>query len=137
MEITIITGLRQGDILSLQRHQLQEDGIRVTPPKTKDRTGRRQICERTTALRAAVQQALGLPRRIATTWVIANRHGQPYTRNGFKAMFGKMMNKAMADGLLTEWFTFHDLRAKAASEAEDGLWLLSHQSPTTTRRATS
>lgn len=134
MEIAITTGLRQGDILSLQRHQLQDDGIHVTPAKTKDRTGRKQIFEWTPGLRAAVQQALGLPRRLATTWVVANRHGQPYTRSGFKAMFGKMMNAAIADGLLTERFTFHDLRAKAGSEAEDGMRLLGHQSPATTRR---
>ncbi|RYU56352.1 integrase [Methylolobus aquaticus] len=134
MEVAIITGMRQGDILSLQRHQLQDDGIHVTPAKTKDRTGRKQIFEWTPGLRAAINQALALPRRLATTWVIANTHGQPYTRNGFKAMFGKLMTKALEDGLLQERFTFHDLRAKAGSEAEDGMRLLGHQSPATTRR---
>lgn len=134
MEIAIITGLRQGDILNLQRHQLQDDGIHVTPAKTKERTGRKQIFEWTPALRAAVQQALDRPRRLATTWVMANRNGQRYTRNGFKAMFGKLMDKAIREGVLTERFTFHDLRAKAGSEATDGMRLLGHQSPATTRR---
>lgn len=45
------------------------------------------------------------------------------------------MNKALEEGLIKERFTFHDLRAKAGSDAEENAQkLLGHASAVTTKR---
>jgi integrase len=61
--------------------------------------------------------------------------GAPYSARGFSAMWQRLMTKHVAKG--GEHFTFHDLRAKAASDkgsAEDAAALLGHASTDTTRR---
>jgi len=50
-----------------------------------------------------------------------------YTKSGFRSNWHKLLVKATTPGpsgeppVLAEWFTFHDLRAKRASDAEDVL----------------
>lgn len=44
------------------------------------------------------------------------------------------MDRAIADGVIANRFTFHDVRAKAGSEHHDATELLGHQSSATTRR---
>lgn len=134
MEVALLTGMRQADILGLQRHQILPDGIHVTPAKTKSRTGRKQIFLWTPGLRDAIDRAVALPRTVSTFWVFANSRGQRYTASGFQTAWQRLMARAIESGALTERFTFHDLRAKAGSESSDGTRLLGHQNPATTRR---
>ncbi|MGE5319651.1 MAG: tyrosine-type recombinase/integrase [Hyphomicrobiaceae bacterium] len=130
MEIAVITGMRQGDILALKRSDLTEAGIPVTQAKT----GKKQIFEWTADLRAAVDQALGIERSIVSMWVFATTTGRRYSGSGFQTAWQRLMNHAIEQQIIRERFTFHDLRAKAGSEAEDGTRLLGHQNPATTRR---
>jgi integrase len=44
------------------------------------------------------------------------RKNQPYTESGFKSMWNKLMHKALAAGIITQRFTFHDLRAYYATQ---------------------
>jgi integrase len=44
------------------------------------------------------------------------------------------MRKTLDEGVMAERFTFHDLRAKAGSEAENPTELLGHDDPRTTNR---
>jgi integrase len=48
-------------------------------------------------------------------------------------MWQRLMRRALEKGL-RERFTFHDLRAKAASAAENATDLLAHDDPRTTNR---
>ncbi len=54
----------------------------------------------------------------------SGRRGKPYTANGFETQWQRAMGRATKPGkkdeppLLVERFTFHDLRAKSASDAE-------------------
>ena len=41
----------------------------------------------------------------------APRTGNPYSQSGFKTMWGRLMDAALAAGVIEERFTFHDLRA--------------------------
>jgi len=41
----------------------------------------------------------------------APRTGNPYSESGFKAMWNRLMVKALAEEVIVERFTFHDLRA--------------------------
>lgn len=131
MEIAVVTGMRQGDILALKRSDLTEAGI----PVIQNKTGKKQIFEWTPALRAAIDQVLGIERPISNfVWIFATSAGHHYSASGFQTAWQRLMNAAIEQGVIQERFTFHDLRAKAGSDAEDGTRLLGHQSPATTNR---
>lgn len=130
MEIAVITGMRQGDILALKRADLSEAGVQIVQAKTR----KKQIFEWTPALRAAVELATGIERSISSMWIFATTTGRRYSSSGFQTAWQRLMDKAIADGVIANRFTFHDLRAKAGSEHHDATRLLGHQSPATTRR---
>lgn len=132
MEIAATTGMRQGDILKLKYTDLTENGV----PVTQNKTGKKQIFEWTPALKEAIQSAKQHPRHAdSLIYIIANERGQQYTSEGFKCNWQRLMNKALEAGVINERFTFHDLRAKAGSDAEDNAQkLLGHASATTTKR---
>lgn len=132
MEIAATTGMRQGDILKLKYTDLTENGV----PVTQNKTGKKQIFEWTPALKEAIQSAKQHPRHAdSLIYIIANERGQQYTSEGFKCNWQRLMNKALETGVINERFTFHDLRAKAGSDAEDNAQKLSgHASATTTKR---
>jgi integrase len=132
MEIAATTGMRQGDILKLKYNDLTENGV----PVTQNKTGKKQIFEWTPALKEAIQSANQHPRHAdSLIYIIANERGQQYTSEGFKCNWQRLMNKALETGVINERFTFHDLRAKAGSDAEDNAQkLLGHASATTTKR---
>lgn len=114
MEIAYRCAARQQDVLALLRQQLLPEGVYIKQGKT----GKQQIKAWTQELRAAVDLAIQQPSKIATTWVIHNRDGQRYTRGGFSAMWKRLIIKAVADGIISEPFTFHDLKRKGISDFE-------------------
>lgn len=132
MVLAALTGLRQGDVLALRWSAVSAEGITVEQRKT----GRRLLFQWTPDLRAAVSacEALhgDLGRGPGRTLVVGERSRERYTSEGFKSVWQRTMNRAMAAGL-TERFTFHDIRAKAGSEAEDER-LLGHVSTAELRR---
>lgn len=130
MEIAVITGMRQADILALSIADMREEGIPIVQAKTR----KKQLFEWTPALRAAVDKARNIERPIQSFYLFSTGTGRHITSSGFQTAWQRLMNKAVAEGHIQERFTFHDLRAKAGSEAVDGTKLLGHQSPATTRR---
>ena len=133
MELAYITGLRQGDILSLRLQNVTEQGLRVVVGKTRSRTGRALLFEWTKALREAVEAAKQLRHGVRSMYLICTRTGQRYSSSGFQAMWRRTMGKAIEEKRLAERFTFHDLRAKAGSDSEDD-GLLGHEDSRTLRR---
>lgn len=132
MEIAVITGMRQGDILKLRYSDLNDTGISLVQGKT----GKKQIFEWTPALKEALKSARD-QKRVADSAVhiIANERGQAYTSNGFKSNWQRLMNKAIETGAIQNRFTFHDLRAKAGSDAVGNAQeLLGHASAATTKK---
>ena len=130
MEIAVITGMRQGDILNLKLLDIQEDGIHLTANKT----GKKQIINWTTDLKKVVKECKKLSKVSSHTHLICNQKGKAYTSSGFKTMWQKAMNSAIEKKVIHERFTFRDLRPKAASDHTDGTKLLDHSDPKTTKK---
>lgn len=129
MDMALLTGLREGDILRLKRSDVTDEGLLVKPSKR----GKPLLFERTSELEAAIERAKTLPSEIASVFLIHNLQGQPYTTDGFRAIWQRYMNKALKNKNIKERFTFHDLRAKSGSDHESGAQL-GHQDPRTTNR---
>lgn len=133
MDLAVLTGLRPGDLLSLTRANLTEDGIEITTSKT----GKTLLIEWSEALRDVVRRAQALPPHVRQA-LICNKQGRPYTVDGFNTIFYRAMTKALNDdgNPLIERFQFRDLRAKSASDdtAELASKRLGHASPAITER---
>lgn len=106
-----LTGLRSGDMLKIRLSDLTPEGLQVTQAKT----GKKLVYEWTPELRAAVDQALRLPRTVRGLYLFCTQLGQPYTAFGFRSMWQRAMKKAVALGV--ERFTEHDIRAKVVTDA--------------------
>ena len=74
--------------------------------------------------------------RAGSTYVFCNRGGNPYTSRGFMANWGKWMAEAVAAGIVSRRFTFHDLRAYYVTlhRTERGNLPELHKNPATTAR---
>ncbi len=123
IELKMLTGLRQGDMLRLGLFNIRDDGLFVETGKR----GKRLLFQWTPALRCAVDTCRGLRRKPSESRLF------PITVSGLKSAWARAMNKYEGDG-----FAENDLRAKVASEAIDlGLdatSMLGHSSDAVTRR---
>ncbi|WP_018949000.1 tyrosine-type recombinase/integrase [Thioalkalivibrio sp. ALMg11] len=130
MDLAYATGLRQSDILNLKWNDWSEDvGLTVLTGKTK----KSLVFEPTPALRTIMASLKALPSKVSPMWVVHKRDGSPFTGDGFRAPWQRYMRKAIEEGVLTERFTFNDIRAKAASDGDDDR-LLGHENPATLHR---
>lgn len=113
MMLAYLTGMRQGDLLSLRLTDAQEDGLHWTEGKTQ----RPRLVLWSDDLRFHVERCKA---RSRTDRLLTGLRGQPYSSSGFQTAWQRLMRG------LDSRFTFHDIRAKAASDHEDGRALLSH-----------
>lgn len=129
MRLARLTGQRESDLLRLRHADLLKDGIAFTQGKT----GKKLIVTWTKALRAAERFCKSLPGPTSLTgrWLIHKADGEKYTTSGFQTAWQKLMRRIQEEKL--ERFTFHDLRAKAASDSDDGK-MLGHADAATLRR---
>jgi integrase len=130
--------------------QLTDDGIVFTIGKSKRRhprhgkiveTSKRVILEWSPELRTVIERLKKLAPQIRPT-LLCNLLGKPFTSDGFRSNWHRLMTNAMTPGdkgeppALTERFTFHDLRAKSASDDELDVATerLAHDDPRTTQK---
>jgi integrase len=132
-EFAAYSGSRRVEFLRLTRHQIdrQRGVIRVQRGKQRHAVVWEEI--------AIGEQMADLLDRLdvgACEWVFRNRHGNPYTEAGFKAMWSKLLAKALEEKTISRRFTFHDLRAFYATthKAERGTLPDLHKNPATTAR---
>lgn len=127
MEISYCCAARVGDVLKLQAHQLQQDGIYIQQGKT----GKAQIKAWSPRLQAAINTAKSFQVTRSVSQVIANEQGQPLTYAAFRARWLKA--KALAQEAhpnLNFEFTFHDIKAKSISDWDgDKRRFSGHKSP--------
>lgn len=132
MDFAYITALRKGDILNLRLDQITEEGIWIKQSKT----GSKQLYEWTHGLHEVVNKAKSLKRPIRGLYLFCTRQGQPYSDTGFKAMWNRVQVKWAKQGGTR--FTFHDIRAKALTDAKalglDAQTLAGHTSSSMTER---
>lgn len=120
MEIAYLCAARQADVLEMQKSQLLDDGIFIRQGKT----GKKQIKGWSERLQAAIEMAGTLPISdgITSVYVIHQRSGAKYSRDGFNSRWTRAREEAAEKfpHLLFD-FTFHDLKAKGISDLEGTL----------------
>jgi integrase len=116
MDLALLTGQRQGDLLSLPWKNVTDEGILFRQGKT----GKRLLVSLSPSLQAVLEAARQMiPKMDIGGYVLRTRQGRPYTSEGFRAMWQRTMVRAQKRGLIAERFTFHDLRAKSVSDTTD------------------
>ncbi len=113
MDLALLTGLRRGDLLSLTRDHLTEEGILIKTGKS----GKALIIEYSSDLRNVLDRAKKIHPQVPGKYIIRTQSGTAYSPSGFSANWKRLMRKAVKTGI--ESFTFHDLRAKSASDTAD------------------
>jgi integrase len=114
MDLALLTGQRQGDLLTLPLKNVSADGILFKQGKT----GKRLLVGMSPSLQAVLDRASKLlPQNLWGTVVRTGKAGgRPYTSEGFRALWQRVMNRAVREKLIEERFTFHDIRAKCVSD---------------------
>jgi site-specific recombinase XerD len=111
MEFAYLTSQRIGDILDVEENDMTSEGIRFIQNKGKEHL----IVEWSDALTACVNRMRGLS-EVRSLYLFCRRDGQRYTSNGFKAIWQRVMAKALEENVIQERFTFHDIRKKSCSD---------------------
>lgn len=131
MQLSVLTGQRQGDILSLLWSQVDREQGKIRFKQAK--TGKRLAIRITPVLDALLTECIDMAP--AGQHVIRRRDGERYTSDGFRAIFQRYQRRWAKAG--HERFTYHDLRARAAAKCktvEEAMLLLGHQNISMTRR---
>lgn len=133
MDLALLTGLRRGDLLSLTRANLTDEGIEVRTSKT----GAGLLIESSPELDAVIARAKKLSPQIGEgNFLLRSRSGDGYSADGFAANFKRAMKKAVEKEKIQP-YTFHDIRRKSASDSESvrqAQERLGHADEATTRR---
>ena len=111
MDLTLLTALRQGDILALERRHLTDAGLVL---EKAGKTGKGLLVLWDENLRAVTGSLLREKPQMRRA-LICTRRGTRMTSRGFASMWQRLMAKAKLAGVAH--FTFHDLRAKSLSDA--------------------
>jgi len=133
MDLALLTGQRQGDLLGLRWTQVTSEGVLFQQGKT----GKKLLVAMSPALEEVLARAKTLRPDIPKEFVIRTRHGRQYSSAGFQTLWKLIRNRALKAGTLKESFTFHDLRAKSASDSgslQAAYERLGHSSPSMTRQ---
>lgn len=135
-EFASLAGPRQIEFLSITWPFIDQAEIRIK--RAKQRKGAPEIIDKVEVSPAMAEllERLRLAQKDDCQTVFANRHGNPYTRSGFKGMWGKLMKAATEAKAISQHFTFHDLRAFYATQhkARTGSQANLHKNPATTAR---
>lgn len=110
MELARITGMRQGDILKLRWSDASQEGLFNQASKNK----RKIIFRMNRSLKATLDQAKTILKDSISHYVVPSKKGGRYTSSGFQSSWQRLMRRVRLD----ERFTYHDIRAMAASERQ-------------------
>lgn len=114
MDIAYLTSLRKADILKIKLTDITDTVLKVTQNKTGKKQDFLLVDEGSlNDLGIIVQEGRKLKRSILSFYLFCNRCGLPYTTDGFDSIWQRHTKK---DGIKD--FRFHDIRAKAITDAE-------------------
>lgn len=138
MDLAIITGQRQGDILNFRWRDITDlpspvGALTQELNVYQSKTGKRIGIAITKELEAVLDRCWQLKGR--DEFILSRRIGGRYTSEGFRALWQRTMRKYVRGGGTR--FTFHDLRALAATKQptpEAAMRLLGHSNISMTLR---
>lgn len=135
MMLAVLTGQRQGDIIAFKWSDIRDNALQVRQSKT----GKRLAIEITKDLETVLDKCWLLANggNAGSLYILPkeNGNGQPYTSEGFRAVWQRARIKWEKHG--GENFHFHDLRALAATRCatpEEAMRLLGHTTLAMTMR---
>jgi integrase len=130
-EFAARAGSRRCEFLRATRFQIRDGEARLDRAKQRG-SDMTDIIEITPAL----TDTLAAIMRPGCEYLFPSRFNRPYTEQGFKALFSRAMREALAAGVVSKRFTFHDLRAHYATQHKRALGALPdlHVDPGTTAR---
>ena len=130
MDLALLCGMDRATVLSLERRNVTDAGIEFERRKTR---GLQRVAW-SEDLREVVDAVLREPPRLRQA-LICTRRGHRYTPDGFSALWQRAMAAYVRSG--GERYTFHDIRAKSASDSgsdQEAADRLGHGDPSITRR---
>lgn len=108
MDLAYLTAQRIGDLIELRRSDVSDDGIYFKQNKT----GKKLLVQMTPELRAVIDRTRRIHPTIKGLVLFTTRDGKPYSYEGVSSMFKRSVKKAKVED-----FHFHDIRAKALTDA--------------------
>lgn len=136
MDLALLIGQRQGDIIGMKWSQVKSEGPREKWHIEIDqgKTGKKLAIFISPAVEKVLDRAWLIEPYWPREYVIRNKHGRRYTEDGFRAMWQRYCREWEAAG--HQRFHYHDLRAKCISDNKsfDAAYLLAgHIDPKMTR----
>ena len=117
MDIAFFTSARKGDLLKININKdITNNMLHITQEKTGKKQAYFLVDENGNRndLGIVIQKTRNLRRPIQSFYLFCNRRGKPYSKSGFDSIWQRHSKK---DGIKD--FRFHDIRAKAITDAED------------------
>lgn len=111
MELAYLCRARISEVLDLRLDDLLDEGVRIRRLKG----SRTQVVAWSTRLRAAVREARAL-HGVGSMFVLHDRRGQKLRYDAFSTAWQRVMARALAEGLVSHRFSFHDLKAAGVSD---------------------
>ena len=141
MDLAYILGQRQGDILKLRWDHIDVNGTEESKGLPiihirQGKTGKRMGIIVTDAVKEVLERCKRMTPALPRAYVLRTKDGERYTSEGFRAMWQRAIKRAVAVGAIKTPYTFHDLRAKNASDNPDieaAAKLLGHQNSQMTK----
>ena len=109
MDIAYLTAQRIGDLLDIGMRDITKDGILFDQNKT----GKKLLIGMNSDLQAVIDRSRRIHPTVKGLTLFHTRKGKQYTYDGFDSMFQNAKRKAGAKD-----FHFHDIRAKALTDAK-------------------
>ena len=134
-EFAALTGNRRIEFLELHWPQISESEVRLIRGKQREKQVV-EVISISPALTSLLERLRGLAKNDRLGAVFPNRAGNCYTEQGFKAMWSKLVAKALEEKAIEKRFTFHDLRAYHVTQhkVQRGALPDLHANPGTTAR---
>lgn len=142
LEISTQTGAREGMIFDIRVGDFDDKHLELRVTKKRNDAGHQAKQYRMTPdLKQALDRALELRKKnrggaksLPSDYLFITRQGKPYTKESFKRLWRTLRSRV---GLKPREITFHDMRAKAASDSAsdtDAQELLHHEDVKITKR---
>lgn len=116
LDFAYITGQRRSDIMKIRMRDINEEGIYIEQGKGK----KKLLIVWSDELRSCVNRAKAVYPYLRSLSLFPGSHGDQMTYSEFRGAWDKARDTALEAGEIKESFTFHDIRAKTRSDAEDG-----------------